>query len=1224
MKLKKRLFRRSQVKPIEIPYLIELQKKSFANFLQENISPERRKKTGLQAAFDDIFPITSPDGSIKLEFVNYRVGKPRFTPEECKEFDLTYSVPIWATLRLVEERIGKNPVIKEQEVYICDLPYMIDNGSFIYNGRERVIVTQIHRSPGVTFDEGPEKVVTVYGKKFYTASLIPYRGSWMEFEFDIDNAIWIIIDRKKKFPATEILRALGIEKNESILEKFYNIKEITLKKSKDYILAEDIFDPEDNSKILFESGTTKINEFVIERLEKMGKKEVKVIELEPNSNDVAILETIRKDKTRNQAQAIADIFRKLRTQTEYAVEINTAKEFWEIMFFKTIRRYDLSKVGRYRINNKLKDVMNEMELEIPSENKRNLTLNDILATLKYLIDLQNEVGPSRTIDDIDHLGSRRLRPVGEMLENQFRIGLSHAARITRERIALQRDRLQVPRDLFTPQPVAGIIRRFFGTYPLSQFMQQVNPLDEITHKRRLSATGPGGLQRKRAGPEVRDVHHSHYGRICPIETPEGANIGLITSLAIYAKANDFGLIETPYRKVEKGKILDKVDYLTADKEENFTIAQANVSVNEKGEIKGLVSARRGEQFPLVDPKEVDYIDASPQQLVGPSAGLIPFLEHDDANRALMGSNMQRQAVPLLQTEAPLVATGLEEKIVKDSGVVVLSDVNGIVLSASSESIIIKTEEGEFRYYPLIKFDRTNQDTCINQRPVVKAGMKVKKGDVIADGMATSGGQLALGKNLVVAFMSWEGYNYEDAIIISERLLKEDALTSVHIFEEEVEARETKLGVEEITRDVGSDVPVETLRHLDEDGIVHIGSRVKVKDVLVGKVVPQAESLVTPEERLLQVLFGKKARSTKDESLKVPPGEEGVVIDVKVFSRKGKIKKKELEKMKASILEKYRYLRDSLRKDTNTAKKYLENLLKNKEITKEKYKDEIKRIDEILKVNLENFERKKKREIENLQRGEELSPGVVKKVKLHIASRRKIQVGDKLAGRHGNKGVISVILPEEDMPYLPDGTPVDMIISPLSVPSRMNVGQILELLLGWAANKLNIQCITPIFDGATEDDIRELLKEAGLPEDGRTILYDGRTGEQFKEKVTVGCMYILKLVHMAEDKIHARSTGPYSLVTQQPLGGRAQFGGQRFGEMEVWAIEGYGASRMLEEFLTIKSDDVTGRKNVYEALVKGQPIPDPGIPESFQVLVKELQSLGLKIELLKEKKKRRTE
>ncbi|RLD17217.1 MAG: DNA-directed RNA polymerase subunit beta [Caldiserica bacterium] len=1219
MRLKKIYFKRTNLPEYKVPYLIEYQKKSYGMFLQKNVPKERRKRVGIQAAFSDIFPITNQDESIILEFVDYEVGEPKFSPEDCKEFDLTYSVSLWAKLRLIEKRVGGKEIVKEQDVYICDIPYMLDTGSFIYNGKERVVVTQIHRSPGVTFDEGPEKVVTAYGKKLYTASIIPYRGSWMEFEFDLDNAIWGIIDKKKKFPATQILRASGLETNEEIIKIFYKTEEIKVEKSSGRILAEDIYDPDDNKKVLFEAGTTEINDFVRERILKTGKDRIKVISEEEKHN-VAIIETIKKDKTRTFAQAVSDIFRRLRAFSDFAIEANTAKEFWEYMFFKPVRRYDLSKVGRYRINKKLAPIMESFGFEIPKDTTRNLTLQDIVATLQYLIELQNEV-EGREIDDIDHLGSRRVRGVGELLENQLRIGLAQAARITREKMLLQRDKISTPRELFTPQPVQMVMRRFFGTFPLSQFMQQTNPLDEITHKRRLSATGPGGLQRKRAGPEVRDVHHSHYGRICPIETPEGANIGLITSLAIYARINEYGLIETPYRKVENGKITDKIEYLTADEEENYTIAPANVEIDKNGKIVGFVVARRGDQFPLVEGKDIDYIDASAQQLVGLSAGLIPFLEHDDANRALMGSNMQRQAVPLLKTEPSLVATGLEEKVARDSGAVVISDVDGIVLSATSDSVVIKTDDGKFKYYKLVKFGRSNQDTAINQRPLVKRGDRVRKGDIIVDGMATSNGEIALGKNLLVAFMSWEGYNYEDAIIISERLLKEDILTSVHIFEEEIEARETKVGAEEITRDIGSQVPPEALRHLDENGIVQVGSRVKVRDVLVGKVVPQADVMMTPEERLLQTLFGKKAGTEKDESLKVPPGEEGVVIDVKVFSRKGKVKKKELEKRKTEILEKYRKLRERLRRDTKNEKDILEKRYKEREISKKDYDEEVKRLDELLKVNLEVLDERKKHELENLQRGEELPAGVVKKVKVKIASRRKIQIGDKLAGRHGNKGVISVILPEEDMPYLPDGTPIDVIISPLSVPSRMNVGQILELMLGWAAKKLNVQCITPVFIGATEEDVKRMLREAGLPEDGRITLIDGRTGEPFKEKVTVGYMYIMKLEHMAEDKIHARATGPYSLVTQQPLGGRAQYGGQRFGEMEVWAIEGYGASRLLEEFLTIKSDDVEGRKKVYEAIIKGEPIPDPGIPQSFQVLIKELQALGLKVELLKEKRKR---
>ncbi|HLD29053.1 MAG TPA: DNA-directed RNA polymerase subunit beta, partial [bacterium] len=718
MKIKKRYFNKTKLKPIDSPPLLELPTKSFHNFLQQDVPADKRKRQGLQAAFLDIFPVTNADASLRLEFVSYRLGEPKFTPEECKEFDLTYSTPLWLTLRLVEERVGKNPIIKEQEVYVCDVPYMTDTGSYIYNGKERVIVTQIHRSPGVSFGSGPEKVVTIYGKKLFRANIIPYRGSWMEFEFDLENAVWAILDRKKKFPATQILRAIGLESNQSIVGKYYRTKEVSLKDAMGQILAEDIIDKEDKTKFIFEAGLTKVNDFVVAQLTKDGKTSIRVVEWDQTTNDVAILETLKKDKTRTQALAIADIFRKLRTQQEYAVEFNTAREFWETFYFKTIRRYDLSRVGRFRLNQKLKEVMEEMGMEMPAENRRNLTQEDILATLKYLIDLQNEVSAMRSVDDIDHLGSRRVRPVGEMLENQFRIGLSHAVRITREKMILQKEGSMTPRELFTPQPVAGVIRKFFGVFPLSQYMQQVNPLDELTHKRRLSAMGTGGLSRRHAGPEVRDVHHSHYGRICPIETPEGANIGLITSLALYARVNDFGLIETPYRKVEHGRVTDKVDYLTADREEDFTVAQANAQIDDKGDIKGLVVARRREEFPLVEGKEVDYIDASPQQLVGVSASLVPFLEHDDANRALMGSNMQRQAVPLLLPEVPLVATGNEAKAAKDSGAVVVAREEGVILSADSEKIIVKKENGEYHTYHLIKYSRSNQDTAINQRPLV--------------------------------------------------------------------------------------------------------------------------------------------------------------------------------------------------------------------------------------------------------------------------------------------------------------------------------------------------------------------------------------------------------------------------------------------------------------------------------------------------------------------------
>jgi DNA-directed RNA polymerase subunit beta len=1234
---------------MSIPNLIEVQKTSFEEFLQKDVPPENRKKQGLQAAFLDIFPIVNVDQTLSLEFVEYILEEPKCDKMEAIDKDTTYSLPLKIRVKLVIKKGTRGkPIIKEQSVYLCNFPYMTDTGTFIINGAERVVVNQLHRSPGVIFEEdqepGTKKIkISSYGKRLYVASIIPYRGAWVEFEFDNNNALFVKIDKKRKLAATVLLKSLGLETNQQILHVFYDTEEIHVKIDNSHsieksispllgkILASDIVDKK-TGEILAEA-----NEQIIPEL---GKKilraeigRVEVVKFDAVINDVAIHETLKRDRIKSQAQAILDIFRRLRAQ-EYITE-ESATAFFDTLLFRTIKKYDLSRVGRYKINRKLSPVLEKMrtrlptaiqeaicrsdyyfgnreskKLEIPLETKRTLCLQDILATIKYLVDLNNGTGAE--VDDIDHLGNRRVRSVGELLENQIRIGLSHMARLVRERMNMQSNETITPRDIINTAPVVGVIRKFFGTSQLSQFMDQTNPLAELTHKRRLSALGPGGLNRKRAGFEVRDVHHSHYGRICPIETPEGPNIGLITTLSLYARINKYGLIETPYRKVVKGRVTDQIEHLTADREDEYVIAQANAPIDAEGRFKkDMVATRCRGDFSLVSPKEIDFMDISPKQLMGASAGLIPFLEHDDANRALMGSNMQRQAVPLLTCEEPLVATGIEEAVAKDSGVVVTAERAGRVESVSADQIIVccgeegKNEDRPVDIYHLKKYKRSNQDTCVNQIPVVKVGDHLRKGQVIADGPATCQGRLALGRNVLVAFMSWGGYNFEDAILISERLVRDDVFTSIHIQKFEVDARDLTIGSEEITRDIPN-VGEEALKNLDENGIVHIGAYVYLGDILVGKVTPKGESRSTPEERLLRVIFGKKAEEVQDASLRVPPGVEGKVLDVRVFTRKGKISKDGETNILKEIDQKYSKLISDLRQNRKKALASGENLSK----------EDRKKIDKLTEFQIEELKKNKKKAQESLRQGDDLPVTVNKVVKVFVVSKRKISAGDKLAGRHGNKGVVARILPVADMPFLPDGTPVDIVLNPLSIPSRMNVGQILEAELGWAAHKLGVQMISPIFDGAREEDIRGKLNEAGLPEDSKITLYDGLTGEPMEEKVTVGYMYIIKLAHLVEDKIHARSIGPYSLITRQPLGGKAQFGGQRFGEMEVWAIEGYGAAYTLKEFLTMKSDDVTGRTKMYEAIVKGEPIEEGEVPESFKVLVKELQALGLSVELQK--------
>lgn len=1138
---------------LEVPNLIEVQKRSYQWFLDE----------GLKEVFRDISPITDYTEKLVLEFVDYKLDKKtKYTVEECKERDVTYSAALKVRVRLINRETGE---VKEQEVFMGDFPLMTDKGTFIINGTERVVVSQLVRSPGVYFSEEIDKA----GKKLYSGTVIPNRGAWLEYETDSNEIIYVRVDRTRKLPITVLVRALGYGTNAEIKQ----------------LLGEE------------------------ERL----------------------LNTLEKDSTSSYEEALLEIYKRLRPGEPPTVD--SAKQLFNSLFFDE-KRYDLARFGRYKFNKKLnlasrlsgqkcaQDIVNPETGEIlarvgdrinfekaeeiqnsginevlvsledgkvlkivgnnfvdasyfldfdPAEvgiNEkvyypalkeildqnldeeslkqtlresidvlipRNIIPDDIVASINYIVNLPYGIG---NIDDIDHLGNRRLRSVGELLQNQFRIGLSRMERVVRERMTIQDADAITPQALINIRPVVAAIKEFFGSSQLSQFMDQTNPLSELTHKRRLSALGPGGLSRERAGFEVRDVHHSHYGRICPIETPEGPNIGLIGSLSTYARINEYGFIETPYRKVDKERMVvtDEIVYLTADEEDQYVIAQGNEPLDEEGRFKDeRVMARVKDEIYEVDRSQVDFMDVSPKQLVSVAAALIPFLENDDANRALMGANMQRQGVPLIRTEAPIVGTGMEYKAARDSGVVVLAEQDGVVKKVSATEIIIRGKDNKDYTYKLLKFTRSNQGTCINQKPIVDVGDEVKKGEVIADGPSTDMGELALGKNVLVGFMTWEGYNFEDAILISERLVKDDVYTSIHIEEYEIEARDTKLGPEEITRDIPN-VGEDALKDLDERGIIRIGAEVRAGDILVGKVTPKGETELTAEERLLRAIFGEKAREVRDTSLRVPHGEGGIVVDVKVFTR---------------------------------------------------------------------------------ENGDELAPGVNEMVRVFVAQKRKISVGDKMAGRHGNKGVISRILPEEDMPFLPDGTPLDIVLNPLGVPSRMNIGQILETHLGYAAKALGWHVATPVFDGATEEDIMDTLEKAGYPRHGKTILYDGRTGEPFENPVTVGYMYLLKLVHLVDDKIHARSTGPYSLVTQQPLGGKAQFGGQRFGEMEVWALEAYGAAHTLQEMLTVKSDDVVGRVKTYEAIVKGENIPEPGIPESFKVLIKELQSLALDVRVLSE-------
>ena len=1214
---------------LELPDLTEIQTDSYIQFLQLGVPKAKRKNNGLHAVFKEVFPIESYDASYKLEYLSYSLSEPKYSLEECFKRSLTFAASLKVKMRL------KGPKeTKEQDVYVGELPLMTPTGTFVVNGDERVVVSQLHRSPGVSY----EKNTHPNGKVLHSARIIPDRGAWLEFEFDINDILHAYIDRRRKILATTLLRVFGFSNDKDIIDAFCGIEKIDSinrynpKNLIGHTIAEDVLDPE-SQMVVAEKGTVLSKEI----LSKLNEKGIKTIHL-TRTEVPEIVSTLKKDHTQNTEEALVDIYRRIRPGDPPTKE--SAKNLIDRLFFDK-RRYDLGEVGRYVLNRKL-------EMNISLED-RTLDRETVIAVIKKLIRVKNGSGD---VDDIDHLGNRRVRTVGELLQAQFRVGLARIERSCKERMGIYELDNMMPHNLVNSKLLSSVVRDFFGRSQLSQFMDQTNPLAELTHKRRLSALGPGGLSRERAGFEVRDVHHSHYGRICPIETPEGPNVGLISSLGTYARINAFGFIETPYRKVDSGRVTDKVEYLSADLEDRYIIAQANARLDATGHFQdSKVACRFKGDFPYIPPKDIHYMDISPKQLVSVAAGLIPFLEHDDANRALMGSNMQRQAVPLLFPERPLIGTGIEIRVAKDSGACVSAEEAGQVTAVDAHEITISGKR-----YPLRKFIRSNASTTINQRPLVDVGDKVKRGQAIADGASTMGGELALGRNLLVAFMPWRGYNFEDAIILSERMLRDDVYTSIHIEEFEIEARDTRLGKEEITRDIPN-VGDEALMNLGEDGIVRIGAEVKPGDILVGKVAPKSETELSPEEKLLRAIFGEKAGDIRDASLTVPPGVEGVIIDTQVFARKGPTAKtKEERTLEKTEIDKIKKLFGAqiTKLEENRIEKLSKHLLgaklanpltdektgdtvigAGKTVTKadlkkiadcdfdaiklvenEELEDEIRRVARLMSDQIEELRYEEGREIDKIKRGDELPPGVLKKVVVKVASKRKIQVGDKMAGRHGNKGVIARIMPNEDMPYLEDGTPVDIVLNPLGVPSRMNVGQLLETHLGWAAKALGIEIASPVFDGATEKEIKDHMKRAHLPLNGKTRVFDGYTGEPFDQEVTVGQIYMLKLAHLVDDKIHARSIGPYSLVTQQPLGGKAQFGGQRFGEMEVWALEAYGAAYSLQELLTVKSDDVQGRTRIYEAIVKGDNAFEPGIPESFNVLLRELQSLALDVRLHK--------
>ena len=1343
---------------VEMPNLLEVQLSSYESFLQKDIPPEKRINTGssLQAVFTAIFPITDVHELYSLEFVKYTLGEPRYSIRECRERNMSFGAPLKATLRLVVREPsadGKEKVVKdivERDVFLGEFPLLTEHGTFIINGAERVIVSQLHRSPGVFFDEE----VHPNGKKLFSARIIPYRGSWVEFTLDVNDIMFVHIDSRRKLAATILLRALGLSTNEELLRAFYTIVTESISPNKENRLigltsAQQVINTS-NEKVILSPGQ-KITREIFEKLCDLKKEDKiktidvigiitetvsskkkdkfigkisvqnivdistgevilnanqeitdeifsKILDLKIDKLDLlnvditidagVIRNTIEKDTTNSTEEALYKIYSLIRPGDAPTPEL--AKDLLEKLFFNT-KRYDLGEVGRYMLKQRLNpdalidqailikdesEIIKKYRIIIQDLNKVTsaratapsvdsdvitvLTKIDFTAIIKYLMGLRNG-DEGKDVDDIDHLGNRRSRTVGELLANQFSVGLSRMARTIRERMSLKDNEQISPHDLVNARTVSAVIDSFFGSSQLSQFMDQTNPLAELTHKRRLSALGPGGLTRERAGFKVRDVHHTHYGRICPIETPEGPNIGLIASLSTYARINKYGFLETPYRIVKNGKVTDNIDYLTADVEDRYIVAQANEPMEKDGHFsRSLVQGRSKGEYVVVNPNEVNYMDVSPKQLVSVAAALIPFLEHDDANRALMGSNMQRQAVPLLKTEAPIIGTGMERKVAMDSGAVMTSKRAGVVEYVDADKIVIRPSKRgkekiielvEFDEYELTKFKRSNQDTCMNQRPIVTMGEKLEAGDAIADGSATAAGELALGANVLVGFMPWRGYNFEDAIIVSERLVADDVFTSIHIEEFELQVRDTKRGPEEITREIPN-VSEEALMNLDERGIVRTGAEVEAGDILVGKVTPKGETELSPEERLLRAIFGEKAGDVRDASLKAPPGMKGIIIDTKIFSRKErseaakKQERSETAKTKKAFAKQIDYVVSMRNKNLGIllegqkARKIadengevvikagttykpetfddihaLEFKAENGFTTDDKINAKVDQLLDQARALIEKKQAQLEIELEKIIRGAELPPGVIQLVKVSIATKRTLSVGDKMAGRHGNKGVVAKVVPIEDMPYMPDGTPLDIILNPLGVPSRMNVGQILETHLGWAAKKLGFNVATPVFDGATLKEIKGLLRDAKLPESGKSILYDGRSGDMFDNEVTVGQMYMMKLSHLVDDKIHARSIGPYSLVTQQPLGGKAQFGGQRFGEMEVWALEAYGAAYTLQEMLTVKSDDVSGRSRIYEAIVKGENPPEPGIPESFNVLVKELQSLGLDVDLI---------
>ena len=1342
---------------LSIPNLIEVQKKSYSQFLESDVVSKTSLRKGLRKVFTSIFPIEELSDKATLEFLSFRLEKPKFDVDECRQRDLTYSSSLKPTLRLVvydidvENNTKQILSAKEQEVYMGDIPLMTPSGTFVINGVERVVVNQMHRSPGVFFDHDKGKT-HASGKFLFNCRIIPNRGSWLDFEYDAKDLLYFRIDRKRKLPITTFLYALGYSRKE-ILDIFYNFKtfnfseekklwitkfdpndykrpiklrtdlinskdkKVVLKKGSkiNFIIAKKLFDEGLNNiaftsdyfigkyikndlsnpltkEIFLKSGSL-INEENLDKILKFNVSTFEIPDIDPVTKGSYLIDTLNMDKNESKQEAINDIYKVLRPGEPPTFDI--AKEIFNNLFFKS-ERYDLSEVGRVKLNNKLHLKCND-DVTI-------LRNDDIIAIIKHMLELKDGKGE---VDDIDHLGNRRVRSVGELVENQFRIGILRMERAIKEKMStLLEVESAMPQDLINPRPITTVLKDFFATSQLSQFMDQTNPLAEITHKRRVSALGPGGLTRERAGFEVRDVHPTHYGRICPIETPEGPNIGLINSLATYSRVNKYGFIESPYRKVENSVVKEQIEYLSAIEEEKYTIAQANTQIDKDGHfVEELISCRKALNFILAKPESVEYIDVSPKQLVSVAASLIPFLENDDANRALMGSNMMRQAVPLIKPESPLVGTGIERDVALDSGVTIVAKRDGVIDKIDGKRIVVKAFEKDLSksgvdIYNLFKFRKSNQNTTINQKPLVKVGDVIKKGDIIADGPATKLGELALGKNVTVAFMPWLGYNFEDSILISERCVTDDVFTSIHIEEYELMTRDTKLGTEEITRDIPN-ISEESLRNLDESGIVYIGAEVKAGDILVGKVTPKGDSISNPEEKLLRSIFGEKATDVRDSSLKMPPGSSGIVVDVKVFNRHGIEKDERSTAIERSEIE-------SVQEDKSVEEEILERnikiriqeMSKNKKLSEDfkKFKSQdILTSEELEEINLNdlwklNFDNKKtdndlkilkdqytnlkmdikerfEDKVSKIQQGDDLLPNVLKMIKVFVAVKRSLKPGDKMAGRHGNKGVISKIVPAEDMPYMENGKPVDVVLNPLGVPSRMNVGQILEAHLGWACSELGekinqiikqhndikkrdilirdilkkvydkniyeekikplqgkefdelartissgIPISTPVFDGASVDDVTELLKLAQLPTSGQTNLWDGRTGEKFDRKVTVGIIYMLKLHHLVEDKIHARSTGPYSLVTQQPLGGKAQLGGQRFGEMEVWALEAYGAAYTLQEMLTVKSDDVAGRTKVYETIVKGDDKFESGIPESFNVLVNEIKSLGLDIDL----------